>query len=115
MTIAVDLTLAKGTDFSHVFNFTTGGQPSDLTGYDARMQLRGSASDVAASVELTRANGRLLLDEENGEVTLALSASETGAITLTGAALYDLELISPTGVVTRPVKGAVTLEEEITR
>ena len=86
----------------------------DLTGYSARMQLRAELPDTAVLLELTTANRRITITPLAGRIDLLLTATETAALSFE-AAVYDLELASSGGEVTRLVKGKVTLTLEVTR
>lgn len=86
----------------------------DLTGFTARMQLRGELQDATALLELSTANGRITLTPLAGRIDLVLTAVETAALNF-DTAVYDLELVNASGEVTRLVKGNVTLTLEVTR
>jgi hypothetical protein len=88
------------------------GNVINITGYTARMQVRQTRPSTTVLLSATTENGKLVIDGSNGKVTISLSA--TAAITwLTG--VYDLELASPGGVVTRLIEGSVTVSQEVTR
>lgn len=86
--------------------------PQDLTGYTARMTIRDRAGGTEL-VALTSADSEILLDVAAFTITLALSAAVTAAFTWTKG-VYDLELVSSTGRVTRILSGTVTLSKEVT-
>ncbi|MBI3983827.1 hypothetical protein HY346_00845 [Candidatus Microgenomates bacterium] len=100
--------------------YTSGGTlvyftPVDLNGYTARMQIR--LTEVAADpalVSLTTENGGIAIDNTAKTITLTIAATATDDLTFL-AGVYDLELISSTGVVTPLLKGNVTVEAEVTR
>jgi hypothetical protein len=90
------------------------GNVINITGYTARMQVRQTRPSTTVLLSATTENGKLVIDGSNGKVTISLSATDTSAITwLTG--VYDLELASPGGVVTRLIEGSVTVSQEVTR
>jgi hypothetical protein len=90
------------------------GNVINITGYTARMQVRQTRPSTTVLLSATTENGKLVIDGSNGKVTISLSATDTSAITwLTG--VYDLELISGSGVVTRLIEGSVTVSQEVTR
>lgn len=90
------------------------GDAIDLTGYTARMSIKRDSRETAALLELTTANGRIIITADSGLVTLALTAAETAAITTWTRGVYDLELISPAGWVTRLCEGAVLVTANVT-
>lgn len=86
----------------------------NLTGYTAHMQLRSDIGSATAIIALTTANGRITIAPLIGQVDLVLSATETAALAF-DRAVYDLEIISASGEVTRILQGSVTLSKEVTR
>jgi hypothetical protein len=77
------------------------------------MQLRTSYSAASASLELTTGNGRISLTNA-GVITVSLTATETAALAA-GRYVYDLEMVSSGGLVTRLLEGVVTVSPEVTR
>ena len=59
--------------------------------------------------------GTIALDEPNGMIELSISADTTALLSFESA-IYDLEMVSPSGnEVRRLVAGKVTLSREVTR
>ncbi|MBK8772131.1 MAG: hypothetical protein IPM06_17155 [Rhizobiales bacterium] len=113
-TSTVALNDVNSTNYS---TYTSGGYlqyktPVDLTGFTARMSIK----DVVGGTELLRldtTNARIALDNAAKTIALTISAADTAAITwLEG--VYDLELVSATGVVSLVMSGAVTVDTEVT-
>lgn len=99
--------------------YTTGGvieynKPVDLTGYTARMQLRSSIDSTTTIDEYTNTNGKIQLDITNSAITILVDAVTTAAYTFSSA-VYGLEMVSATGVVTQIATGTITLIKEITK
>ena len=110
-----DFIIEQGVTTSKAFIWKdSAGDVIDLTGYSARMQIRESLASNSTLLSATNANGQLVIAAADGKVTLTLTATETAALTFTSG-LYDLELVSSGGTVTRLVQGTVTLSKEITR
>ena len=93
-------------------NFNT---PVDLTGYAARMSIK----DKVGGTELLRldstgsAVGLITISPGTGVITLSITAVNTLALAwLKG--FYDLDLISPSGVVTTLLSGTVTVTPAVT-
>lgn len=84
----------------------------DLTGYTARMSIRDKVGGTEL-ISLTTVNNRIALDVANCTITLTISATDTAAITASKG-VYDLEMVSATGVVTALVAGKVTISSEVT-
>lgn len=96
--------------------FTTvlpNGNPANYTGYTARMQIRKDWRDSTVALELSTANGRIELGGTLGTVRLIVAAADTMALTRGG--VYDIELVSSGGVVTRFLQGKVILDPNVTR
>lgn len=88
--------------------------PVNLTGYVARMQLRTSYVSPNIALELTTENGRLIITPLSGIITLSLSATTTAALAAKKY-VYDLEIVSSTGFVTRVLQGEAIVSPEVTR
>ena len=87
-------------------------EPIDLTGYTARMAVKNKVGgDVLLS--LTTVNGGIVVDEAADKITLLISATDTAALTWSKG-VYDLEMVSPGGVVSALLTGTVTVKAEVT-
>ncbi len=90
--------------------------PIDLTGYSARMQCRKTINSDTPFLDLSSGNGDITLGGVLGTIAIVGSATDTAAIDdsiKTG--VYDVELESSTGVVTRLIEGQVDVRAEVTR
>lgn len=112
-----DLSLEAGADFDEppmVWDSPLGVHVS-LIGYTARMQIRvAQQSEVLYS--LTTENGGITLGGATGTINLYISAADTMTLSeslLTG--IYDLELVAPSGRVTRLLSGDVMMAPNVTR
>jgi hypothetical protein len=85
----------------------------DFTNYTARMHIRAEIDSTETMVELTTENGMIELGGTDGTVTLTISSADTASMSTDG--VYDLEIINNGGRVDRLLKGAVTLDLEVTR
>lgn len=112
----VELNDVNSADFSA---YTGGGYlqyytPEDLTGYTARMTIRDR---IGGSVLLTLTSGapdnRITISNVTKTITIIISAVDTAAYTATSA-VYDLEMVSASGVVTTLMFGQITLKKEAT-
>lgn len=87
----------------------------DLTGCTARMQLRETYASPTPLLDLsTDPGGGITIDGPAGTITITISATRTGALSV-GSGVYDLELTSPDGTVERLLKGDVVVDAEVTR
>lgn len=111
----VNLVIEQGTDFSHIVGLTNAdGSVFVLTSYDARMQIRPTVASSTITYELTVSNGRIEVNGVAGQLRLNIPSAVTSAMTWRSG-VYDLEIISSTGVVTRIMQGNATLSLEVTR
>lgn len=79
------------------------------------MQVRLNAASDDILLELNDSNGRLVItDEQNGELTMYISATDTAALDFTQG-VYDMEIEYANGVVDRILYGNVKLSKEVTR
>lgn len=92
----------------------------DLTGFTARMHIRRTIDSATPMITLTTENGRIAINPnvagnatKNNEIALSILAADTAAISSSG--VYDLEIISGGGTVSKVIRGDVTLIPEVTR
>lgn len=88
------------------------GNPVDMTGFTAAMQVRKTKDADTAVLTLTTENGGILLDAQ-GNINLLASAEATSDIS-EGQYVYDLEINSGTQIV-RLLEGAFVVSGEVTR
>ena len=88
--------------------------PVDLTSYTARMQLRERYSSPSAAISLTTENGRISLGGALGTINLLVDAVSTAAVPAKEY-VYDLELVSSGGQVTRLIYGPAVVTAEATK
>jgi hypothetical protein len=88
----------------------------DLSSYTARMQVRRTIESNSYLVELTTENSGLEINPTGDTINLiriSMSAEVTASINSSG--VYDLEIINGDGFVSKVLKGAFTLVQEVTR
>lgn len=117
--LSANTVAVTGVDATGFGAYISGGilwynQPTDLAGYIARMQIREAVDSASVLLELTSTAGDIVLDNVLKTITLTIDAVDTAALTFT-AGVYDLEMVSPGGVVTRLLEGAVSVIGEVTR
>jgi Big-like domain-containing protein len=111
----LDLVIEQGATFRRTITYLqASGEPRDLTGYTARMQIKTAAGGTLL-YELTTGNGRIVIDGPNGRISMEILDTDTSGFTWTKG-VYDLEIISAeaTPTVTRLVEGKVTVTPEVT-
>lgn len=97
-----DFTIEQGATWRRVIEYQNpDGTPYPLAGWTARMQIRErvGAADPLATLTPT-------VDGAAGTITIVLSAAATADLP-SGTARYDLELVAPSGDVTRLLQGSV--------
>lgn len=106
-----DTTIEQGATWTRTITWQTGSTPSpvNLTGYTARMSLKGPSLPVFS---LTTENGRITLGGSAGTVTLLISAADTAGMSPVDYK-YDLELVTGS-VVFRLLEGVLSVSENIT-
>jgi hypothetical protein len=94
-----------------------GETPTDVTGYEVRMEVRTRAGATEALISISEVAG------EDGEVTvgdadghLSLRITPTGTLKVRGLkkAVYDIFIELPGGDVDKLLKGAVTVDPNVT-
>lgn len=109
MAIKANLVIDQGTDFSATIDVTdSNDNPFDLTNYTTAAQMRKSYASTTAYNFTTSDNG------SQGQISLSMSNSVTNQLD-PGRYLYDVEITSNSGDVSRVVEGIVTITPGITR
>lgn len=129
-----DLVISQGSDNTFVYRYSTSDgtttTPVDLTGWQARAQIRRQpGGEVWVSLDSTAATaaGSTIALAVDGTITVYLHHAETepwpvsrassmdssGALVPSG--VWDLELVAPTGEVKRLVMGRVSVSADVTR
>ena len=85
--------------------------PVNVTGYSALMQIK-RAVDGTLIIELSSANGRIIVGTTDGKFTLNLTAAQTSALPM-GNFVYDLQLTAPDGTVTTLLQGGFTINPQV--
>lgn len=89
------------------------GDPLPLVGYTARAQVRNRPSDTTIPLhEWTTENGGIILADST--VTLVVDPATSTAWEWTSG-VYDVELVSADGSVSRLTQGRVSIGREVTR
>ena len=115
MAAKYDIVMDQGATFSRAITWQDSqAVPVNLTGYTARMQVRDEVDSASAALSLTTENSRISLGGTAGTITLLVSAADTAAVAA-GEYVYDLELVSGSGTVTRLIQGCFTVDAEVTR
>ena len=127
-TVAADGTanvvIGQGETFNPTLTYRDdAGALVDLTGYTARMHVRESYGATSVALTLTTENSAITLGGAAGTIDLLATAAQMAALTVpdspgyppSKAYVYDLELVSGAGLVTRLMRGKFTVTREVTR
>lgn len=105
-----NFTFEQGATFSRQLTVQDNGAAMNLTGYSARMQLRSSVESTTVALTVTCA----ITNATSGIITVSNTATETMGVDA-GIYVYDLEIESSAGVVTRLMQGTATITANVTR
>ena len=109
--------IPQGATYVHVFQYRnrSDGSVVALTNYTARLSIREKVTSTDVLYEAsTDTDDGIEITEPLGEVQLEIPAATTEDWTWKKG-VYDLEIISPAGKVTRIAQGTVKVSLEVTR
>ena len=106
-----NFTLEQGSTFDREITVQENSQALNLTGYSARMQMRSTHDSSSIALTFTAA---IANPATNGKINLGATATATAAVE-EGIYVYDLEIESSAGTVTRILEGTITVTPEVTR
>ena len=108
MAIYANLTADQGSTFESSVDVTgADGLALDLTTYIVRAQVRKSYNS-STSVDFTTTR------DSSGNIGLSLSATQTGNMKA-GRYVYDVEIESSSGIVSRVLEGQLEITPRVTR
>ena len=108
----LNLTCPQGSTFSKSLTYKLDDDPVNLTGYDARLQVREFFYSPDPVLSLTNASG-ITLGASAGTISVLIDAATTASL-IPGDYVYDLELVAG-GTVTRLIEGKFVVTPEVTR
>jgi len=102
--------LDQGATFTRQLTVKDDGSAMNLTGYSVASKMRSThdSSTVVGTFTCTISNAT------GGVITMSMNNSTTAAIE-EGIYVYDLEMTSGSGSVTRLMEGRITVNPEVTR
>lgn len=96
-----DLFIEQGVDYVEGIDIT-----GSYTGYSIRGTIKDRAGVLTPNIVSW-------VDESIGELEVTLTDLQTEAMS-SGLGKYDIEIVSPTGIVSRILKGRVYVDSEVT-
>ncbi len=112
-----DILIEQGATFKLNLRWKDGdGNGIDLDGYEARMQIRKSSQSNNVELELTSdgSDESITFGSDYGFINIEVDANITSGFDIRRG-VYDLELIAPSGEITRLIQGSVTISPEVTK
>lgn len=108
--------LPQGADTTIPINYRTGDPLAlvDLSTYTAKLQVREDYNSPVL-LELSTANSTIVLAATSPNISLYFTAAATEAMTIFDNMIYDLEITSSTGDVTRVLEGPFSISRQVTR
>jgi hypothetical protein len=110
MAVVANITIDQGSAFDSTIDVEdASGNAANLSGYTARGQIRktyasSTAVDFSASI----------LNATAGTIRITLDGTQTAAMKA-GRYVYDVEIVSSAGIITRVVEGQVEITPRVTR
>lgn len=110
MAVTAHLDIDQGSDFTAEFTLENDNEtPMNLTGSQVFSQFRKSFGSTVGYSFVTA-----ITNATQGKITISLTGLQSTSIK-PGRYLYDIEILSYSGVKTRVVEGILTINPEITR
>jgi hypothetical protein len=110
MAIYANITVDQGSDyFSTVYVEDASGGVADLTGFTSRGQVRKTYSSLTSYDFITA-----IANPELGSIEISLTNSTTSSMK-PGRYVYDIEVVSSSGTVTRVIEGQLEITPSVTR
>jgi hypothetical protein len=103
----------QGSTFARTLIYKSNDVAVNLTGYSSRMQVRRNVNDTATLLSLSSPTDITIVGA-TGSITINVTASAMAAMPA-GSFVYDLEITSSSGVVTRLIEGKFIVSPEVTR
>lgn len=105
-----DLSIMQADDYAAVVTVRlANGTPADITGYTVQAHIRRACADVDSVIA---ADIACTVDPPSN-INIALTHDQT--LPLTGMYTWDLQIVSPGGIVTTILAGRVRVAAEVTR
>jgi hypothetical protein len=109
-----NISAEQGSDYLAAIAYTDDdGDIVNLSGYTSRMQVRKFTGSANAVLSLANTAG-MTISASAGTITLSIPAEALKAVPA-GSYVYDLEIVSGAGVVTKLLQGTFDVDAEVTR
>jgi hypothetical protein len=111
--VTVNLTTRSGASRDLSITWTEGGEPVDLTGWSARLQVRTAVTSPTVLVDLESPD-EILLGGTDGTIWAGLTPTHTAALD-PGVYRYDLRLTDGGPTVVYLIEGSLKVKDPVTR
>jgi hypothetical protein len=104
----------QNTTFRFVIEYKdSDGDPVDLTGASAKLQVRDTKGGSKLAFTLTSPSGGISIDQPNGKITVTMIHTQTNKLFYPKSS-YDLMLTNASGIKIKLVEGFLTLSRSVT-
>jgi hypothetical protein len=104
----------QNTTFRFVIEYKdSDGDPVDLTGASAKLQVRDTKGGSKLAFTLTSPSGGISIDQPNGKITVTMTPTQTNKLFYPKSS-YDLMLTNASGIKIKLVEGFLTLSRSVT-
>ena len=104
----------QNTTFTFVVEYKdNAGDPIDLTGASAKLQVRDTKGGSKLAFTLTSPSGGITIDAPNGKLTVRMTPTQTNKLFYPKSS-YDLMLTDSNSVKTKLIEGFLTLSRSVT-
>lgn len=110
----VNFLCPQGSTFDKTITYKIDEVPVDLTGYSSRLQVREFHYSTSALLDLSSPDNGMTMGGSAGTINIFIDSSTTTDLSA-GNWVYDLEIESSGGIVTRLIEGAFIVSPEVTR
>jgi hypothetical protein len=91
----------------------TDGDPINLTGASAKMQVRDTKGGSKLAFTLTSPSGGIVIDQVNGKLTITMTPTQTNKLFYPKSS-YDIMITDASAVKTKLIEGFLTLSRSVT-
>ena len=100
--------------FSFIIEYKdNNGNPIDLDGSSAKLQVRDTAGGSKLAFSLTSPNGGIIIDEPNGKLTIKMTPTQTTKLFYPKSS-YDIMVTDSNLNKTKLLEGFITLSRSVT-
>lgn len=114
MAVQKNFEVDQNTTFTFVIQYKdSNGDPIDLTGASAKMQVRDTKGGTKLAFTLTSPASGITIDPTNGKLTIRMTPTQTNKLFYPKSS-YDIMLTDSNAVKIKLVEGFLTLSRSVT-